>query len=73
MSFLSSLERTVMPFVTRVQDMIGKVIYDYTGVVSSEVVNQAVFYLVGTFMLYLVWLLIKPADSVYNYRPQHRH
>jgi len=73
MSFLSSVERTVMPFVIRVQDMIGKVIYDYTGVVSSDYVNQAIFYFVGTFMLYLVWMLIKPTQSVYHYRPQHRH
>ncbi|OUS05054.1 hypothetical protein A9Q96_13210 [Rhodobacterales bacterium 52_120_T64] len=73
MSFLSSLERTVMPFVTRVQDMIGRVIYDYTGVISSDLVNQAVFYLVSAVMLYLVWLLIKPTESVYHYRPQHHH
>ncbi len=73
MSFLSSVERAVMPFVTRVQDMIGKVIYDYTGVVSADYINQAIFYVVGAFMLYLVWMLIKPAESVYHYRPQHRH
>ncbi len=73
MSFLSSLERTIMPFVARMQDMIGKVIYDYTGVASNDAVNQAVFYVVSSFMLYLVWLLIKPAESVYQYRPQHRH
>jgi len=73
MSFLSSLERTVMPFVARVQDMIGRVIYDYTGVATNDAVNQAAFYVVASFMMYLVWLLIKPADSVYNYRPQHRH
>jgi len=73
MSFLSSVQSAVMPFVTSVQDMIGKVIYNYTGVVSSDYVNQAIFYFVGGFMLYLVWLLIKPAESVYHYRPQHRH
>jgi len=73
MSFLSSVERTVMPFVTRVQDMIGKVIYDYTGIASGDYVNQAIFYVVGAFMLYLVWMLIKPTQSVYHYRPQHRH
>lgn len=73
MSFLSSVERTVMPFITRVQDMIGKVIYDYTGVASTDYINQAIFYVVGGFMLYLVWMLIKPAESVYHYRPQHRH
>ena len=47
MSFFSSVERAVLPFVTRVQDMIGKVIYDYTGVASNDYVNQAVFYIVG--------------------------
>lgn len=71
MSFLSSLERAVMPFVLRVQDMIGRVIYDYTGIMTSDLVNQVVFYFVGSFMLYLVWLLIKPSDSVYHYRTHH--
>ena len=73
MSFLSSLERAVMPFVNRVQDMIGNVIFNYTGTITSDIVNQAVFYFVGALMLYLVWLLIKPTESVYYYRPQHRH
>ena len=73
MSFLSSLERAVMPFVNRVQDMIGNVIFDYTGAMTSDIVNQAVFYFVGSLILYLVWLLIKPTESVYYYRPQHRH
>lgn len=73
MSFLSSVQSTVMPFVIRVQDMIGRVIFDYTGVASNEYVNQAVFYVVGSFMLYMVWLLLKPAENIYSYRPQHRH
>ena len=73
MSFFNSVELAVMPFVLRVQDMIGRVIYDYTGVMTSDLVNQVVFYFVGSFMLYLVWLLIKPSESVYHYRAQHHH
>ena len=73
MSFSNAVERAVLPFVLRVQDMIGRVIYDFTGVMTGDLTNQAVFYFVGSVMLYLVWLLIKPADSVYHYRHQHRH
>lgn len=73
MSFLNAVERTVMPFVNRVQDTIGNVIFDYTGIITGDAVNQAVFYFVGGFMLYLVWLLIKPSESVYHYRSQHHH
>ena len=73
MSILSKIENTVMPFVYRVQDTIGDVIFDYTGVITSDLTNQAVFYFVSAFMLYLVWLLIKPSESVYHYRHQHRH
>jgi hypothetical protein len=73
MSIFNAVELVVLPFVLRVQDMIGRVIYDYTGVMSSDLVNQVVFYFVGSFMLYLVWLLIKPSESVYHYRAQHRH
>ncbi len=73
MSIFNAVELAVLPFVLRVQDMIGRVIYDYTGVMSSDLVNQVVFYFVGSFMLYLVWLLIKPSESVYHYRAQHRH
>ena len=71
MSFLNAVERAVMPFVLRVQDMIGRVIYDYTGIITNDLTNQAVFYFVGSFMLYMVWTLIKPSESVYHY--QHRH
>ena len=73
MSIFNAVELAVLPFVLRVQDMIGRVIYDYTGVMTSDLVNQVVFYFVGSFMLYLVWLLIKPSESVYHYRAQHRH
>ena len=73
MSFFNAVERAVLPFVLRVQDMIGRVIYDFTGVMTNDLTNQAVFYLVGTVMLYLVWLLVKPSESVYNYRAQHHH
>ncbi len=73
MSFFNAVERAVIPFVLRVQDMIGRLIYDYTGIMTGDTVNQAVFYIVGSFMLYLIWLLIKPAESVYQYRPQHHH
>ena len=75
MSFFSSLESTAMPFVIRVQEMIGRVIYDYTGVATNDITNQALFYLISAFMLYLVWLLIKPSEGVYHYRHQghHRH
>jgi hypothetical protein len=73
MSIFNAVELAVLPFVLRVQDMIGRVIYDYTGIMTSDLVNQVVFYFVGSFMLYLVWLLIKPSESVYHYRAQHRH
>jgi len=73
MSFFNAVEQAVTVFVHRVQDMIGRVIYDYTGIMTGDLINQVVFYFVGSFMLYLVWLLIKPSESVYHYRPQHHH
>ena len=73
MSVFNAVEQAVLPFVLRVQDMIGRVIFDFTGVITGDLVNQVVFYFIGSFMLYLAWLLIKPSESVYHYRPQHRH
>lgn len=73
MSIISSVQNAVVPFVNRVQEMIGTVIFDYTGIMTSNTVNEVVFYIVGAFMVYLVWLVIKPSESVYYYRTQHRH
>ena len=73
MSIFSAIEHTVLPFIVRVQKAIGDVIFDYTGVITSDIINQVIFYFVGTILLYLVWLLVKPAESVYHYRSQHHH
>ena len=73
MSILSSFESTVMPFILRVQDTIGDVIFSFTGILTSDFVNQVVFYFIGAFIVYLAWLLLKPSESVYSFRPQHHH
>ncbi|MGE4612037.1 MAG: hypothetical protein AAED33_11740 [Paracoccaceae bacterium] len=73
MSIFSRTESTLLPFVTRVQDTIGDVIFSFTGVMTGDLVNQVVFYFIAVFVVYLAWLLLKPAESVYNYRPQHHH
>lgn len=73
MSILSTFESTVVPFVNRVQDTIGDVIFSFTGILTSDFVNQVVFYFIGVFVVYLAWLLFKPSESVYSYRPQHHH
>ena len=73
MSILSKAESTLLPFVARVQDTIGDVIFSFTGVMTGDLVNQVVFCFIAVFVVYLAWLLLKPEESVYNYRPQHHH
>lgn len=73
MSILSSAGNSLQHFASRVQDTIGDVIFSFTGVITSDAVNEAIFYFLGAFLLYLAWLLFKPSESVYHYRSQHHH
>jgi len=73
MSIFNSAEATLLSFVARVQNTIGDVIFSFTGIMTSDLVNQAVFYILAIFVLCLAWLFFKPSESVYNYRSQHHH
>ncbi len=68
MSIFNSAEATLLSFVARVQNTIGDVIFSFTGIMTSDLVNQAVFYILAIFVLCLAWLFFKPSESVYNYR-----
>ena len=73
MSIFSQAETTVLSFVNRMQDTIGDVIFSFTGIMTSDLVNQAAFYIMAVFFVGLVWTLFKPSESVYHYRSNHRH
>jgi len=73
MSIFNSAEATLLSFVARVQNTIGDVIFSFTGIMTSDLVNQAVFYILAIFVLCLAWLFFKPSESVYSYRSQHHH
>ena len=72
MSIFSDAGVSLISFANRVQDTIGDVIFSFTGVMTSDLVNEVLFYIMGAFLVYLAWLLFKPAESVYHYR-SHRH
>lgn len=73
MSIFSSAETTLLSFANRIQDAIGDVIFSFTGIMTSDLVNEAVFYILAIFVLCLAWLLFKPSESVYHYRSNHHH
>lgn len=68
MSFIEKAERLAVGFAHRVQDTIGRVIYDYTGIMNNDMLNAVVFYLLLGFGAYILWLMFKPSESVYHYR-----
>ncbi len=68
MSIIDKAERLAGGFADRVQTVIGRVIYDYTGIMNNQRLNEVVFYLLLGFCVYLVWLLLRPRESVYRYR-----
>lgn len=68
MSILSEIKATFIPFVNSVSDMIGRVIFDYSGVRTSEMVNDIIFYIMLLFILVLLRLVMKRPESVYHYR-----
>lgn len=68
MSVLREIKDVFMPFVDSVSNMIGRVVYDYTGVRSSEMVNDVIFYMIAAFCLFLLLTIFKRPESVYRYR-----
>lgn len=62
MSIFSDLGGILLPAVDRVQDTIGAVIFSFTGIATSGLFNQVVFYLMGVFVAYLYYLLTTPQE-----------
>ena len=70
MSIFSDLGGILLPAVERVQDMIGTVIFSFTGITTSDATNQVIFYLMGVFLGYLYYLLTKPQEPGHPYITQ---
>ena len=70
MSIFSDLGGILLSAVDRVQDTIGVVIFSFTGVISSDLVNQVIFYLMGVFVAYLFYLLTTRQERHYPYSTQ---
>jgi len=68
MSILSEVKALFMPFMNSVSDVIGRVIYDYSGVRTSEMINDVIFYVMAIFLLILMRMVLKRPESVYHYR-----
>ncbi len=67
MSINDKIERYVVSTVDKLQDMVGKVIFDYTGISTSDYVNTVILAFLALFVVVLVWALRKPHESVYHY------
>ena len=62
MSIFSDLGGILLPAIHRVQDTIGEVVFSFTGIITSDLVNQTIFYLMGVFIAYLFHLLTTPQE-----------
>ncbi len=67
MSIVAKFERVDVPFLERVRDMVGRVVYDYTGITTTDSINAVLLAFLVMFVLILVWALYKPHESVYHY------
>lgn len=68
MSILSEITDTFMPFMDRVSNMIGRVIFDYAGFRTSDFINDVIFYIMAIFLLVLMRMVMRRPESVYHYR-----
>ena len=71
MGIIDDMKELVLPIMDSISDMVGRVIYDYAGIRSSDVVNDVITYIMAAFLLFLLWTVLKRPESVYSYR--HRH
>ncbi len=67
MSVVAKFERVDAPFLERVRDMVGKVIFDYTGIVTTDSVNAIILAFLILFAAVLAWAFYRPHESVYHY------